>query len=746
MTKNSTAVAATIATFGDNYLMKCLDVLYGAGSGENVAKSNILVVGAGGVGCELLKNLACNGFRKVTVIDLDTIDVSNLNRQFLFRREHVGKSKAEMASIAIQKMYPNMQINGIVANIKNSKFDIPFYKSFNLVCNALDNIDARRHVNRICLAANVPLIESGSTGYMGQVSIHVKGYECYDCIEKKPQKAIAVCTIRSTPEKPVHCIVWAKSLWDLIFGPDDDGNVLADLDGGTETNTVMDADMEKNTADDSTNGNVESTGNAMQIVDKDANVVDIDASPNNISRKANTANSTTENTKSVESISVRKKPAKRVRYAHPEPANDFADRVCARIFVDDIAEQAAMKTRWKDRAPPIVFDVATAAKSLEKIDMENVNLLEQRHWDRDECARILYATLLRVVEKRKEQIGTISFDKDDNDALAFVVAAANLRAVAYGVPLSSPFEVKGIAGNIIHAIATTNAVVGGLVVQEALKIITSGGKVEKCLPAYIAKHPGGSRVRRLINSLQMQKPKKNCYVCSKGQLQLMIDVEVSTLRMLVDNVLKSRLSVAEPSIYLAAGSTSDILYECGEGLMDDEIEDYEANLCKSLKDLHVTSGVQLSIEDMKQDLKCVIHVTHQSGCEDDKPIAQRFLLAGATPVASKENGIISTGVRASDKSEVVDVDENDLSIVEPSASSKGLKPKPEGKEEKVVVDETVQDKKGVVSMECNEVENGTSTNGDIKEQANGDTLKRSSSPSALAEEPVPKKVRANEDK
>lgn len=89
---------------------------------SKVLQARILVVGAGGIGCELLKNLVLTGFSNIEVIDLDTIDTSNLNRQFLFQKPDVGKSKAITAANSVLKYNPNAKIVPHFGNVKVCMF------------------------------------------------------------------------------------------------------------------------------------------------------------------------------------------------------------------------------------------------------------------------------------------------------------------------------------------------------------------------------------------------------------------------------------------------------------------------------------------------------------------------------------------------------------------------------------------------------------------------------------------------
>lgn len=141
---------------------------------QRLQSAKILIVGAGGIGCEVLKDVACAGFGHITIIDLDTIDLSNLNRQFLFNKSHIKKSKSLVAASVAGQFNPHVEILPHHGNIKESQFGYDFFNKFDVVLNALDNLDARRWVNKMCIATGVPLLESGTTGFLGQVQPIVK--------------------------------------------------------------------------------------------------------------------------------------------------------------------------------------------------------------------------------------------------------------------------------------------------------------------------------------------------------------------------------------------------------------------------------------------------------------------------------------------------------------------------------------------------------------------------------------------
>ena len=198
---------------------------------QDLSTKRIFLVGAGGIGCEILKNLLLSGVKHIAVVDLDVIDLSNLNRQFLFSREHIGKPKATTAAeVAVRRYAPDAVVEAFHTDVQDERFSIAFYQSFDLVINALDNLDARKHVNRMCVCAQVPLIDGGTSGFVGQATpIVPRETECYMCEPKAAPKGYAVCTIRSNPTTSVHCIFWSKQLFQRLFGPSDKDNVLSDL-------------------------------------------------------------------------------------------------------------------------------------------------------------------------------------------------------------------------------------------------------------------------------------------------------------------------------------------------------------------------------------------------------------------------------------------------------------------------------------------------------------------------------------
>ncbi|XP_066913561.1 NEDD8-activating enzyme E1 catalytic subunit-like [Clytia hemisphaerica] len=196
---------------------------------ENV---NILVIGAGGLGCELLKDLALSGFHNISVIDMDTIDLSNLNRQFLFRAKDIGKPKAEVAAAFINKRIPSCNVTPYYNKIQD--FDDDFYRNFQVIVCGLDSVVARRWMNgmvhtllnyeedgSITPGTLIPIVDGGTEGFKGNARVIYPGRTaCIECnLDLYPKQVnFPLCTLAETPRLPEHCIEYIKIVvWPKEF-------------------------------------------------------------------------------------------------------------------------------------------------------------------------------------------------------------------------------------------------------------------------------------------------------------------------------------------------------------------------------------------------------------------------------------------------------------------------------------------------------------------------------------------------
>lgn len=195
---------------------------------EKLANIKQFLVGAGAIGCEMLKNWAMIGLAtgpegKISVADMDSIEKSNLNRQFLFRPTDVGKMKSDCAVAAVQAMNP--ELKGHVETMKERVgqdtehiFNEDFWNSLDGVTNALDNVEARTYVDQRCIFFRKPLLDSGTLGTKGNTQVVLPRLtESYASSRDPPEQSFPMCTLRSFPNNINHTIAWSRDLFESYF-------------------------------------------------------------------------------------------------------------------------------------------------------------------------------------------------------------------------------------------------------------------------------------------------------------------------------------------------------------------------------------------------------------------------------------------------------------------------------------------------------------------------------------------------
>jgi adenylyltransferase/sulfurtransferase len=148
---------------------------------EKLRCAKFLVVGAGAIGNEILKNLALLGVGHILIVDLDSIELSNLSRSVLFRPDDVGRKKADVAAERIRDIYSDCKVVALSGNIMHD-LGLGVFRWADVILGALDNREARLWINRASWKMNRPWVDGAIEGINGVARVFLPGKPpCYEC-------------------------------------------------------------------------------------------------------------------------------------------------------------------------------------------------------------------------------------------------------------------------------------------------------------------------------------------------------------------------------------------------------------------------------------------------------------------------------------------------------------------------------------------------------------------------------------
>lgn len=414
---------------------------------------NILIVGAGAIGCELLKNLASLNCHNIFITDPDHIELSNLSRQFLFREDNIGESKSKISANRIK--YYNSYMNIIPFEeklcVENQTFANNIFPKIDIVFNALDNLQARLYVDSQIIYYKKPLFESGTLGVVGNIQPIIPHItESYGASkDQNVETSYAVCTIKHFPSTIHHTIHYAIDNFNGIFvkWPEMIKTYIESYDLSSQDSTTVHISSPYSTI--------------LYILSQLKNINDY------------------------------------IEWAYTLWYDDFNLNIRKLLDLHPINEiQDDGKYFWSagKRCPiPInqidnikffnEYMIATTSLLLDTYRPKfnySINELKKNILDFDYNITdfrfnidIDIIDFLPNILNYEFDINSQIFEKDndDNNHINYIHYTSLFRAMNYNIPACSFEETKGIAGKIIPALATTTSIVSSLIVLEMLKYV-----------------------------------------------------------------------------------------------------------------------------------------------------------------------------------------------------------------------------------------------------------------------------------
>jgi len=443
---------------------------------------NYFLVGAGAIGCEMLKNwammgLGCGPKGCVHLTDMDTIEKSNLNRQFLFRTTDIQKLKSTTAAEAVTKMNKKFNVKCYQTRVgpdSEEVFDDDFFETLNGVCNALDNVQARLYMDQRCIYYQKSLLESGTLGTKGNVQVVVPNLtESYGSSRDPPEKSIPICTLKNFPNAIEHTIQWARDEFEGLFKQSaEDANAYI-----TDPEYVAKLKKQPGTAL-TTMESVRDNLVAKRPKTFDDCVVWArlkfeELYVNNIKQLLFNFPLDMITAGGTPFWSGPKRPPAAGAFDAENPLHsDFvlaaANMRAALYGIAHSRDMATIKAALGNvmvpefqpqRGVKIQVNEAEAAAAAAGGDVDEM--------------------VLDSIHKALPEVGSlgklvpVEFEKDDdsNFHMDFITACSNLRASNYSIATADRYQTKLIAGKIIPAIATTTAMVTGFVCFELYKVM-----------------------------------------------------------------------------------------------------------------------------------------------------------------------------------------------------------------------------------------------------------------------------------